>query len=154
MSEPSNSGVTHLDPTKDKFGLIGIALAAEDHNASEIMDFYHRSGVLPDVHPVVLYEIKSRETEGHKLSRALVSLPDGFTLNLGTHLFYVTNSTLRPRNPSESDIESARRTLEIIGVLQYEATTHRGDGIKIRVPVHVTRQIDDLLGLHANIPKS
>ena len=146
MNGQRDTGVMHLDPTKDKFNLVGIALAAEGHTPGDVIGFYHRTGVLPDVHPVVLYEVKPRGKEGHKLTRALISLQEGLVLIVSTHMFYVTYGA-RSHNPSTSDIELARRTLQTMGILQYESTLTTGEGTKIKTPVHVTRQIDDLIDL-------
>ena len=152
MSEPTNL-VQHLDPTKDKFNIAGIALLAEGHNPTEVRDFYHNTGVLPDIHPVVLYEVKPRGADGHRLTRALISLEDGLTLNLSTHFFYVAASGSRfSQQPSPEDIQLARRTLEMIGLLQYETLADKGDGTKIKIPVQVTKQIEDFLGLHLATP--
>ncbi len=88
MSEPTNL-TQHLSPNQDSFRRNGIALATLDHNPKEVLDFYHKSGNMPDAHPAVLYEIVNRSVEGDRLSRVLISLNEGRTLTIGTHFFYV-----------------------------------------------------------------
>lgn len=143
--------VQHLDPTKDKHRIVGIALAADGHNAAEVLDFYHKSGTLPEVHPVILYEVKSRGVEGDKLSRALISLDEIKLLTLGTHLFHVSQGN-RTDPPNSAHIESARSTLEKMGNLKYEARAMAGDGREVRTQVDIRQEIEYLLGYHLATP--
>ncbi len=151
MNETKNTITQHLHPGADKFNIVGIALIAQDHDPKEVIGFYHRAGTLPDLHPVVLYEVKGRGTDGDKLSRALISLGEGRVLTVGTHLFYVTYGRT-PLEPTPADVELVRSTLESIGVLSYEAKAVAGDGREVRRPVHITQQIEDLLDYHLATP--
>ncbi len=49
-------------------------------------------------------------------------------------------------------MELAKDTLGRLGTLAYEATAIAGDGREVKIPVRVTEQIEDLLGLHLATP--
>ena len=151
MSDTTNSLVRHLDPSTDNFKMAGIALIAEDHDPKEIMEFYHKVGRMPDIHPAILYEVKRRGTEGDKLNRTFISLDGDRVLDLGTHFFYVWHRQERS-DPRPEDIESAMKTLRQIGLLGYRATAPAGNGTNVTRPVDITGQIEYLLGFHLASP--
>ena len=151
MNEPTKNLAQHLDPTTDKFNTTGIALLAEGHDPIEIRDFYHGAGRIPDVHPVVLYEVKQRRTDGDKLVRTYISLDESRVLEMGTHIIHVLCSRFR-FEAKEEDIELARETLNKMGVLGYTITPTSSSGTKVKRTVNIKEQIEYLLGLHLANP--
>ena len=148
MSEPTNL-VSHLSPNTDVYSRIGIALKVDGANPQEIIGFYNQSGKIPDdVHPLVLYEVAGRGSNGDRLSRALISLDTtGRALEVGSHFFNIIYGSGRS-TPLPQDVANARRTLVEIGELVYEASSTTGDGTRVVVPVDVSLQITELLSHH------
>ena len=151
MNAPVNNLVRHLDPNTDTFNLAGIALAADGHDPQDVRDFYNNSGCMPDVHPAVLYEVKRRGQEGDKLTRTFISLPNERVLEIGTHFLNILYGGRR-FDAAPDDIELARGTLEQIGLLSYSAKAVAGDGRKLEIPINVSGQIENLLGMHLAVP--
>ena len=150
MNDSTNL-VQHLDPTQDRFQMAGIALLAEGHEPGEVREFYLKTGAMPHVHPSVLYEVAKRGIEGDKLRRTYISLDDERLLELGGSFCRVHTGRFKSE-PSEADIELARQTLQMMGILSYNATATSGDGRNVLIQVDVTKQIHDLIDLHLATP--